>query len=262
MKLALPYSGDRLRLIGLFLIAISLIVSDALVAAPQPFEGIDTGSPEGDEVLQRYLVATQKSRSELRGVTMRMTIEARLPSMDKQGVMTVERNIAPSGQVSFEDAVFEGDDTIKKDVIARYLQAEAEASQKPAIGLTPENYKFKYYGRYGSGDWQLHLFEIDPKEDRADTFRGWLWIEATTALAVREQGRLAKNPSIWLRRVSFIRDYRIRDGVAVPVAMESTVETRIAGNAEIAIEYSDLGKLRSEEAAVPKRGDLASSEGP
>jgi hypothetical protein len=252
-----------LHLIRFFIFVALLPVSVCLCAAPPPAERADTGDPVGDEVFERYLLATQESRAEMRGVTMRMTIDASLPSMEKHGVMTVERIVSPTGTITFEDAIFEGDDTIKKDVIARYLQAEAEASQKPTVGLTPENYEFKYFGLYGSGDWQLHLFEVKPREDRSDVFRGWLWVEAKTALPVREQGRLAKNPSIWLRRVSFVRDYRILDGVAVPVAVESTVETRIAGDARIMIEYLDHAKLTaSAEATLETQANRASTKGP
>jgi hypothetical protein len=110
------------------------------------------------------------------------------------------------------------------------------------MGITRENYKFKYWGLYGTGDWQLYLFELTPKEKRVGLFKGWLWIHATTGLPVREQGELAKNPSIFLKKVSFIRDYELRDGVAVPKSIDSSIETRVVGRAELNIKFSNISK--------------------
>jgi len=176
-----------------------------------------------------------------------MEIEASLPSLNRKGKFHALRHISKLGKITYRAITFQGDNTIKNDVIARYLQAEKESADKNLnLRRTPENYKFKYYGQYGEGDWKLHLFELIPKEKKPGLFRGWLWIEATTGLPVREQGEFVKNPSIFLKRVEFVRDYEIRDGVAVPVKMDSQIQTRVAGKAEMSIRYSNLGPAADE----------------
>ena len=49
-----------------------------------------------------------------------------------------------------------------------------------------------------------------------------------------------KSPSVFLKRVEFVREYTIREGIAVPKAMQSSIQTRFWGMAELDIQYSDV----------------------
>ena len=112
---------------------------------------------------------------------------------------------------------------------------------RDSLVINESNYKFKYRGMYGvNDDWRLHLFELKPRKKRPGLFRGWLWVEDTSGLPVRESGRFVKNPSVFLKRVDFVRDYHQRDGVAVPVRIESTIHTRLIGQARLLIEFGDV----------------------
>jgi len=177
---------------------------------------------------------------------MDVEMEGTLPNLKKTGRMHALRTISRFGLITYRALTFQGDNTIKKDVIARYMQAETEAvTGNTGLAITPENYKFKYRGLFGSGDWQLHLFELSPKKKRLGLFKGFLWLHASTCLPVREQGEFVKNPSIFLRKITFIRDYEIRTGVAVPWRIESTIETRLVGKAQLSIQYSNYVKPES-----------------
>jgi hypothetical protein len=197
----------------------------------------------GLQVLDRYLSATRNQDEQMRGLSMKVEIDAALPRLNREGKMNAVRFISRLGRITYRAITFQGDDSIKKDVIAKYLQAEVEAgTAQKSLGIVPENYKFKYWGIYGDGNWQQHLFEIEPRKKRAGLFKGWLWIDVKTALPVREQGELVKSPSVFLRKIEFIRDYEIRDGLARPVSIESTIQTRVVGNAQLKVTYSDYEK--------------------
>ena len=223
-----------------------------LAATPVPASGFDPDpgdkkETEGRPVLQQYLKATRGQDEKLRGLAMDVEIDASVPSLNRKGKFHALRQISKLGLITYRAITFQGDNTIKNDVIARYLQAEKEAAEHGVnLGRTPENYKFKYYGSYGSGGWKLHLFELIPREKKAGLFHGWLWVEARTGLPVREQGEFVKNPSIFLKRVEFVRDYEIRDGVAVPVKVDSQILTRVAGRAEMVIRYTNVAKASDE----------------
>ena len=201
------------------------------------------------DVLQRYLAAANEPSRQLRDVEMNVEIDASLPKLNRKGKLSALRGIGRLGQITYKAITFQGDDSIKRDVIARYMQTEVEASQKPGLGIEPANYKFRYADFHVNGDWKLYLFELIPKQKRAGLFRGWVWIEAKTALPVREEGEMVKSPSIFLRRISFTRDYLVQNGVAVPSAIRSTVETRIVGKAEIEVRYSNLHPTRPQSAS-------------
>ena len=229
------------------LLSICLIVIPVLAFGFNP-EPADKQEIEGRPYLEQYLTANKNHEEKLRGVAMAMDIEASLPSLNRKGKFHALRQISKLGKVTYRAITFQGDNSIKNDVIARFLQAEKETADKGLnLRRTPENYKFKYYGQFGEGAWKLHLFELTPKEKKPGLFHGWLWIEAASGLPVREQGELVKNPSIFLKRVEFVRDYEIHDGVAVPVKFDSQIQTRVAGKAEMSIRYSNVVAQSPEE---------------
>ncbi|MEP7361981.1 MAG: hypothetical protein ABI972_01900 [Acidobacteriota bacterium] len=212
-------------------------------------QGAKNEATAAQEVLQRYLAASNEPSRQLRDVEMNVEIEAYLPKLNRKGKLSALRGIGKLGQITYKAITFQGDDSIKRDVIARYMQTEVEASKKPGLAIEPANYKFRYADHHVNGDWELYLFELTPKEKKAGLFQGWIWIEAKSALPVREEGEFVKSPSVFLRRISFTRDYLVQDGVAVPSTIRSTVETRIVGKAEIQVRYTNLHTTRPQTAS-------------
>jgi hypothetical protein len=174
-----------------YLLSAGTLLLAHVIAAPPAF-----GSPpapdnrleaEGRTYLEQYLQANRSQDEKLRGLKMDVDIEASVPILNRTGRFHALRHVSKLGQITYRAITFQGDNSIKNDVIARYLQAEKESSEKNLdLRRTPDNYKFKYYGEYGAGDWKLHLFELTPKEKRAGLFKGWLWIHSGTGLPVRE----------------------------------------------------------------------------
>ena len=106
--------------------------------------------------------------------------------------------------------------------------------------MTPANYKFKYRGRGQFEGRDVHMFQVTPRQKRQGMYKGEVWIDAATYLRVRESGYLVKNPSLFLKRVAFVRNYAIRDGISVPLHTQSVVETRLVGKAELIIDYTNF----------------------
>ncbi len=154
---------------------------------------------------------------------MDVEIDASLPKLKKHGRLHALRRISPLGLIRYEKAQFEGDGLVNKEIISRYLSAEVEAQkqQSPALAVTPQNYKFKYKGINRSTGRDVYVFEVTPRQKREGLFKGEVWIDATTFLKVQESGYLVKNPSMFLKKVAFIRKYEIRDGISVPRQVQS-----------------------------------------
>ena len=68
---------------------------------------------------------------------MDMEIDASLPQLKKQGRFHALRHISPFGLITYEKRLFEGDNTVRNQVILRYLNAEAEAQREPSPAVTP-----------------------------------------------------------------------------------------------------------------------------
>jgi hypothetical protein len=67
-----------------------------------------------------------------------------------------------------------------------------------------------------------------------------MWLDANTFLPVLETGKLVKNPSVFFKRVEFVRDYEIQNGTAIPRHMESTIDARLVGKVNLSVNYSDI----------------------
>lgn len=192
-------------------------------------------------IVQNYCAATKGQELVTHDASMDVEIDAALPKLKKYGRLHALRRISALGRITYEHLFFEGDGTVKNQVIARYLTAEVEAqkNQSPSLAITPDNYKFKYRGQSEVQGRSAYVFQLTPKKRRVGLFKGEVWIDAATYLRVQEVGYFVKSPSIFLKKVEFVRRYEIRDGISVPLQVQSVVDTRLVGKAELTIDFSN-----------------------
>lgn len=207
-----------------------------------------------ETIVQNYVQAARSQDAARKAASMDIDIDASLPSLKKQGRFHALRRISPLGLITYEKRRFEGDTTVRNQVILRYLSAEAEVQreQKPELAVTPDNYKFKSKGLSDLDGRSVYVFDVAPRKKGQGLYKGRLWIDAGTYLRVQESGYLVKNPSIFVKKVAFVRKYDIRDGVSVPRQVQSVVDTRIVGRAEINIAFSNF--------SIDERGTAAEFE--
>jgi len=196
-----------------------------------------------DEMVSRYIDATQQQQGALRGGTMEVDIDANVPSMKTRGKLHALKSISKLGKPTYHALGFSGDNSVKTEVIARYLKAEVDAAQGDQnFGITPENYKFKFKGEEDRNGRQVYILHITPRHKRVGLFKGELWVDAQTYLPVREAGSFVKTPSIFLKKMQFVREYDIQNGVAVPQRMESKADVRFIGPVELNVNYLKFSK--------------------
>jgi hypothetical protein len=194
-----------------------------------------------DAIVQNYCAA-QGQAHPAQASRMDVDIQASLPGLKKQGRLHGLRKITVLGRITYAKLIFEGDNTVKNQVIERYLTAEAEAQQDQpaALAVTPANYKFQYKGQNQVDGRIIHIFQVTPKHKKQGLFKGEVWIDAATYLPIQESGYLIKSPSIFVKKVAFVRKFEIRDGVAVPRQVQSTVDTRLFGKAELTVDFTNF----------------------
>ena len=193
--------------------------------------------------MQQFCAATQGQNRRMKAASMDVEIAASLPKLNKKARLTAQRKVSSSGRISYEKLRFEGDGTVKKQIINRYLAAEAEAQEDPSLSvpLTPDNYNFKFKAKTQLDGRITYLYEVTPKRKRQGVFRGQLWIDAATFLRAQESGYLVKSPSVFLKKVAFVRKYQIRGGISIPQQEQSVVDTRLGvGPAEMTIDFSNF----------------------
>lgn len=243
---------------------VALILLTFAAVLPVSAEPAASKDQVGEELFGRYQSALNQQKDAFKDMSVEVLMEGKIPKLKKAGTMSAMKRVSGLGRVTWKLMSFWGDDTVKKEVMARYMQAEQEAAapKKPSkdkdLSISAENYKFKYKGLNERAGRQVHIFELKPKHKRVGLFKGELWLDPETCLPVREAGRLVKNPSIFIKKMEFIRDYEIRDGIAYLKRMESKTHTRLVGRAELNIEYANFHKQEAtaEEPVEEARGAL------
>jgi hypothetical protein len=200
------------------------------------------------EIINKYLQANSHD-NELRGASMEVEISAEVPKLQESGTLRALRKISRVGQITYKQIAFQGANFVKKEIIARYLDAEKQEQGDQDIGITPANYKFKYKGEVPSrAGTPAYVFQLTPRKKKVGLFKGEMWIDSKTYLPVFEKGRLVKNPSIFFKQVDFRRGFIIKNGLAVPAYLASTIDTRLVGKIEISISFSKFTQGQSSEA--------------
>jgi hypothetical protein len=211
-----------------------------MLAVPASVWSTEAPDDANLDIVSRYLDATRTQQQALRGAQMEVDIDAKLPKLAKQGKLRALRTISKVGQITYRALGFSGDTTVKSEVITRYLQAESDARENGSIAISPANYKFRLKATVSRNDQKIYVFQITPKKKAIGLFKGELWLDEDTGMPVRESGEFVKNPSVFLKKVEFVRDYEMRDGVAIPSHIQSTVDTRVVGKAELNIAFTNF----------------------
>jgi hypothetical protein len=218
----------------------------AAIAVPNPAadvfpEGMDL---ELRDLVARYLGATRVQQQAMLGAQMEADIDGRLPKLEKEGRMRVLRTISKLGDVTFKVlGVFSGDDTVRKELIARYLNEEQQKKAYAALDVTPLTYDFAIKAILTENGRTRYLFDVKPKKSGPGKFKGEVWVDGATGMPLRESGELVESPSFWLKRIRFAREYEMMDGVSVLKRFQSTAEVRLFGPAELDIQFSNFTRL-------------------
>ena len=212
-------------------------------------------------IISQYLRVTQSRSDPAAQQPVEIDISASVPRLKKEGRLRVLRQISKVGQVTYHVLGFQGDNTVKNQVIARYLQAEQQGQEKENLAVTPENYRFKFRGERGVLGKEVYVFQLSPHRKKIGLFKGELWLDAQNYFPVYEKGRLVKNPSIFFKKVDFERAFVVQNGVPVPAHLTSTIETRLVGKVELDVNYlPNSSSDESEEEVETSCARLASSD--
>jgi hypothetical protein len=137
--------------------------------------------------------------------------------------------LAEGGSSQIRDRVLKAVLDGERNVIAR--------GEDIRSALALNNYTFKPNGLDADG---LANVLVSPRRKERALLSGVMFLRPEEGELVRLQGRLAKNPSFWVRDVDVVRKYARVRGVVVPVAMESTAHVRFLGPATFRMTYQYL----------------------
>jgi hypothetical protein len=205
----------------------------ALAVAVMASSGVSaTVTDPADGSIQRFLV----QNDDLHPYRAVRRLEAE--NGDRKGWIEAQTEYSPSLGFSYQVTAEGGSSYIRGKILRAVLDGERDLIAQGNTGrsaLTQSNYIFRPHGIDADG---LANVLLSPRRKAGVLVNGTLFLQAAEAYPVRLQGRLAKNPSFWVKNVDIVRTYARMGGAIMPVALQSTAEIRLFGPAALRMTYT------------------------
>ncbi len=169
-------------------------------------------------------------------------VEADLPNSNQRGRYELKRAYVAPNTMNFIPLRFVGDDFVKRNVIVRVLQSEANQVSKQRgtdTALTNHNYKFSFKGTLDIDGRTMYVFHVKPRHKRDGTFKGRVFIDSYTGNLFRVEGTLVKSPSWFVKNIQFVQEYAQIGAFTLPVHLHSTGNVRIIGRTVVDVFHFD-----------------------
>src|ERR1700730_2330951 len=168
LRVSLPSSRERSILSRFHRSFLATIVCLGMVGVATAVADPSKPPVPEDEMVSRYIDATQQQQSALRGGTMEVDIDAKVPNMKTKGKLHALKSISKLGRITYHALGFSGDNSVKTEVIARYLKAEVDSASQEGqnFSITPQNYKFKYKGMEARDGRDVYILHVTPRHKR------------------------------------------------------------------------------------------------
>ena len=156
----------------------------------------------------------------------------------RRGWLDVGTEYAPATGFRYQITAHGGSDYIRTKVLKAVLDGErgvVAAGEDTRSSIARTNYTFQTKGIDDDGF--AHVLLVPRRKERT-LVAGVMLLRPAQAELARVEGRLAKNPSFWVRNVDIVRTYERIGGVVVPVTMNSKAHIRFFGPATFRMTYS------------------------
>jgi hypothetical protein len=142
-----------------------------------------------------------------------------------------------------------------RNLVNSLLQLEVEAALSGSThdnSITPANYIFSLAGEEEIDGSPCFVVQAMPKRRDICLFEGKVWIDEKEFAIVKIAGEPAKNPSFWIKRASFVRQYQRIGGNWLPLKDETVAQVRIFGENTLTI-YHNNYQIQLRQDVVPSR---------
>lgn len=192
-----------------------------------------TPDPTIEPVLHRFLARADEPLVEYRGTRR---LEGRNARLNLDGWMEVATELGADG-FHYRVLAEGGSEMIRRRVFRSMLDNEEHVFATGGAersSFTATNYELTPAATDEAG---LVKLLAHPRRRDVTLIEGAVFVTDTDADLVRVEGRLAKNPSFWTKRVEVVKQYGRIGGLRVPVRVDSTAQMRLAGTSTLTMTY-------------------------
>jgi hypothetical protein len=147
--------------------------------------------------------------------------------------------VAPDHKV-FLTIEEEGSSIVRHLVLDRLIESEVSTAigqEHRDSSITPANYRFRVLGEEDLGAHHCFVVQALPRRKDKYLFEGRIWIDSIAFAIVKIAGHPAKNPSLWITRADFVREYEEIGDFWFPVKDEISVDVKLYGRKTLTIEH-------------------------
>ena len=151
--------------------------------------------------------------------------------------MEVQTEFDPASCMRFEILAEGGSGLIRSRILRKLLDEEQELIARDAaasVAVDAANYSFAANGVTADG---LARITLQPRRRERALIEGEMFLLPEQGTLVRIEGRLARNPSFWMKKVDVTRSYARINGVLVPTSLDSTAQMRFFGRSSLRMTY-------------------------
>jgi hypothetical protein len=157
---------------------------------------------------------------------------------DRKGWLEAVTQYSTAGGFTYTVTAEGGSSFIRTNVLRAALDEEGEAiahgeTSRSALALA--NYAFQANGVDAEG---LANVLLAPRRKERGLVTGTMFLRPDAGDLVRLQGRLARNPSFWVRNVDIVRSYARFGGEVMPIVLEAKAQVRLLGPALFRMTYT------------------------
>lgn len=155
----------------------------------------------------------------------------------QRGWLDVQTDFTVSSGLRYEVTAEGGSGYIRARVLRSLLDEEQRviaSGRASRVAISMDNYRFSPEGVNGEG---LAVVRLRPLRQERSLIDGRMLLRTSDGDLVRVEGRLARNPSFWVTRVSVVRSYGRIDGAHMPVSLDTTAQLRLLGSASLRMTY-------------------------
>ena len=201
-----------------------------------------TSETTGDLVFAKLVEFNARRESRLEQYSVRGTYRVQ----NAKGEMSAESQVllryrAP-GTKEFKIISEKGSGLVRSRVFKPLMEVEVETAavrNRHDSSITPDNYTFDLLGEEDVNGYHCFVVQAVPKRADKYLFKGKIWIHAEEFAVVKIEGQPAVNPSVWIKRVDFVRRYQKVGEFWLPLNNQSTTRVRIFGKNTLTTDYDN-----------------------
>jgi hypothetical protein len=234
-----------------------------IVGLAQPLVALQQPQPQSSAdpaVVQRFLARPDEPLTRYRALRR---LEARNDRFNLQGWLDVWTELTAEGRFEYQIVREGGSEYIRNKVLRPLLENEERlfaTTDASRSAVTSQNYDLR--GLEAAAEPGLVKLLVRPKRRDVSLVDGAVFVTEDEADLVRVEGRLAKNPSFWTKRVDVVRRYERIGGMRVPIRLDSVAQVRLAGTSTLSMTwaYETINGERVVTASASARGQAVPAE--